>query len=285
MYDVLEIKNVAKMLNNRTYTDYFYRLQLLARSVFKWNNLPNGIDEKWIERYLFKYGECMIYNDETVGMIVTPCNIYGNVNFYDEPVQLAPYATNYTHAPLDNFKNCVHIRNNNLCLPTQPTIELYALRLAEISRTIDININAQKTPVVILTDDKQKLTMKNVFKQWDGYEPVIYGSKNGLNLEDIKALKIDAPIVFDKLEIQKHHIWNECMSFLGVNNANMDKRERLVDDEVQANNEQIELSAQVMLKSRERACELMNEMFNLDVSVEMRKVNAPALSIKGVEKE
>jgi len=166
-------------------------------------------------------------------------------------------------------------------IPTSPSIQLFALRLAEISRTIDININAQKTPVIILCSDKQKFTMKNVFKQWNGYEPVIFGDKN-LNIDDVKALKIDAPIVFPELQIQKHAIWNECMTFLGINNANQDKRERLVSDEVSANDEQIESSAQVMLKARERACELINEKFGLNVSVQLRSECRPILEeIKG----
>jgi hypothetical protein len=177
---------------------------------------------------------------------------------------------------MENNEECILIRNNDEMIATSPTIQLFALRLAEISRTIDININAQKTPVLILCSDKQKLTMKNVFKQWNGFEPVIFGDKN-LDVEGVKSLKIDAPIVFPQLQIQKHAIWNECMTFLGINNANQDKRERLVTDEVSANDEQIESSAQVMLKAREQACKLINEKFGLNVSVRLRSECKPIL--------
>ena len=271
-YDIIAMKSIAKELNDRTYTDYYYRLMLIARSVFKWNNLPNGIDEKWIERYLFTEGNCVFFKDPDKGFMVAKCAESGQLNYYDEPTMITPVATNYIKAvPMKNNEECILIRNNDDMLPTTYTIQMYALRLAELSRTIDINVNAQKTPVVILCSDKQKMTMKNVFNQWNGFEPVIYGDKN-LDIDSIQALKIDAPIVFDKLQIQKHAIWNECMTFLGINNANMDKRERLVDDEVQANNEQVEISAAVMLKSREKACEMMNRVFQLDppVSVELR---------------
>ena len=121
----------------------------------------------------------------------------------------------------------------------------------------------------------------------NGNEPVIYGDKN-LDIEAVKALKTDAPVVFPQLQLQKHAIWNECMTFLGINNANQDKRERLVDDEVQANNEQIEYSAQVMLKTREEACEQINRIFKLDkpISVEMRKMKKPELEdFEGMEGE
>ena len=270
MHDIINMKSIAKQLNDRTYTDYFYRLMLLARSVFKWENLPNGIDERWIERYLFTEGECMFFKDPLKGFMVSRFTRAGELNEYDDPTLIMPHATNYSDVKTYSVdEDAVIIRNNDASIATSPTIQLYALRLAEISRTIDINVNAQKTPVMILCSERQKGTMKNVFRQWNENEPVIYGDKN-LDIDSIKAIKIDAPIVFDKLQYQKHSIWNECMTFLGVNNANTDKRERLVDDEVQANNQQIEMSAHIMLKARERACELINELFGLNVSVSLR---------------
>lgn len=270
MYDLIKMKSIASELNDRTFTDYFYRLMLMARSVFEWKGLPNGIDEKWIERYLFTDGKCMFFKDDEKGFMVTKCTAAGPLNPYDEPTKLRAYGTNYVGGDYENNETCILIRNNDEMMPTSPTIQLYAMRLAELSRTIDINIHAQKTPVLIKCSDKQRMTLKQVYKQWSGYEPVIFGDKN-MDTEGIQVFKVDAPVVFDKLQIQKHEIWNEAMTFLGINNANMDKRERLVDDEVQANNEQIELSASVMLKARERACELINKKFGLNVSVGLRK--------------
>lgn len=277
MYDILEMKSIAQALNNRTYTDYYYRLMLLARSVFKWENLPNNIDEKWIERYLFNEGSCLLFDDKEKGLMVTRWTPAGELNFYDEPTKVSPYATNYNEdVTLQNDDDCVIFRNNDDMIPTAPTIQLFALRLAELSRTIDINVHAQKTPVLLLCNEKQRLTLKNVYKQWNGYEPVIFGEKD-LDISGVQVLKTDAPVVFDKLQYQKHAVWNECMTFLGINNANQDKKERLVDDEVQANNEQVEHSAGLMLKSRERACELINKRFGLNVSVSMRKFDLSKL--------
>ena len=271
MNDIIEMKSIAKKLNDITFTDYYYRLMLLARSVFKWTGLPNGIDEKWLERYLFTEGSCILFHHPILGFMVSKYTDSGMLNFYDEPTKVRPTATNLdSFKDYENNKEAVIIRNNDAMIPTSQTVQLYALRLAEISRTIDINVNAMKTPTLILCSEKQKITLKNVYKQWNGFEPVIFGDKN-LDIEGIKTLKTDAPVVFDKLQIQKHAIWNECMTFLGINNANMDKRERLVDDEVQANNEQIEMSAEVMLKSRQRAAEQINSLFGLNISVEIRK--------------
>lgn len=263
------MKSISKRINDLTYTDYFYRLMLLSKSVFKWNNLPNGIDEKWIEKYLFSEGSCMFYLDDEKGFMVSKCT-EEELNYYDEPIRLRPYATNLTtQESKENNIDCVLIRNNDECIPTSPTIQLYAWRLAEIARTIDTNINAMKMPYFIRCSDKQRLSLKNAMKQREDNETVIWADKS-IDLDGFEVLKTDVPIVFDKLQIQKHAIWNECMTFLGINNANMDKRERLVDDEVQANNEQVGLSAEVMLKSREKACELINQMFGLNISVELR---------------
>lgn len=274
MYDIISMKEIAKTLNNRTYTDYFYRIMLLARSVFKWENLPNGMDEKWIERYLFNEGRCVFFNDPERGFMVAKCNDDGDLNYYDEPTKICPVATNYNDVnSLTNGVDAVIIQNNDIAAPTCPTAELFALRLAEMTRTIDINVNAQKTPTLILCSEKQRLTLKQVYKQWNSFEPMIFGDKN-LDIDGIKVLKTDAPIVFDKLQLQKHALWNECMTFLGINNANQDKRERLVTDEVSANNQQIEQSSELMLKARERAAEQINELFDLNIKVSRRQLDA-----------
>ena len=286
-YQIIRYKSIAKALNDRIVTDYFYRLMLISKALFKWENLPNGLDEKWIERYLFTEGACLFYKDEKLGFMVTKMGDNGPLNYYDEPTLVFPYATNYQYEgpQLENNVNCVIIRNNDDMLPTAPTIQLYAYQLTNISRTIDTNIMAMKMPIIVKCTDKQKLSLKQAMNQRNDNEPVIYADK-GLNTEEINVLKTEAPIVFDKLQIQKHAVWNECMTFLGVNNANMDKRERLVDDEVQANNEQVQACEDVMLKARERACELINKMFGLNIKVSRRNLSKDVLNrLEDIEKD
>ena len=269
MYDTLNFKEMNKKLNNLTFTDYFYRLSLIALSIFKWDNLPNGINERWIEKYLFVIGECMFFKDPILGFRVSK-SIDKGINVYNEPIDLEPESTGLTEPK--TYKNgidAVLIKNNDLSIPTLPTLQLYAYRLADLTRAQDVNITAQKTPILIITSDRQKLTMKNVFNQWSGNEPVIYGDKE-MNIDGVKVLKTDAPIVFDKIQIQKHQLWNEVMTFLGVNNANQDKKERLVDDEVQANNEQVKICLDVMLKARQSACSEINRIFGTNIKVSAR---------------
>lgn len=273
-YKLKGYRSVANQLNARIYTDYFYRLMLISKSLFEWHNLPNGIDEKWIERYLFTNGECLFFKDKELGFMVTKMIPVGNLNYYEEPTKVRPYAVNFVYKgeTLINNEDCVIIRNNDDSIPSLPTIEIYAFKLANIERTIDTNITAQKMPTIVVCSDKQKLSLKNAIKQRDENEPVIYGDKT-LDLNQIKTLNVEAPIVFDKLQIQKHSVWNECMTFLGINNSNMDKRERMITDEVSANDEQVKASEDVMLKARQRACELINQMFGLNIWVERRKLD------------
>ena len=277
---VLKYETMAKKLNDLTLNDYFKRLMLIARSLFEWHNLPNGIDEKWIEKYLFAEGSCIFFKDKDKGYMVTSYTGQG-INFYNEPVRVRPYAHNYTYDDLEVNEECVIIKNNDLCIPTSTTLQLYAYKLAEIDRTISVNIQAQKTPVIIECSEKEKLSMRNFMKQRNDNEPQIFVSDK-MNTEGIKVHNLNTPVVFKDLEYQKHMVWNECMTFLGINNANMDKRERLVDDEVQANNEQVEACFNAMLSERERACEMINKVFKLSddkkVSVTKRIMKTPLLN-------
>ena len=97
MYKIKNFKSIAQHVNDRIYTDYFYRLMLISKSLFEWHNLPNGIDERWIERYLFTEGECLFFKDPNIGFMVTKLGSRGPLNYYDEPTDVMPYAVNYTY--------------------------------------------------------------------------------------------------------------------------------------------------------------------------------------------
>lgn len=277
MNDMLAMPS-AKNIKQLTFNDYYFRLKLLALAVFEWKGLPNGLDPMYIEKYLLTEGRCMFFKDKKLGWIVTKCTEKGGVNHFDEPIALRPSAPG-AYVNLKNYTpevDCVYIKNNAYCLPTTRTLRMYAARLTEIQRTADVNIIAQKTPLIVKGNDKQIKSLRQVIRSFIGDEPVSLIDKQ-LDISEMKVLNTAAPVVFDKLTIEKNKMWNECMTFLGINNANTDKRERLVDDEVQANNEQIELSAHVMLQSRERAAEQISEMIGSKVTVCIRDANTGAV--------
>lgn len=262
------------MANNMTFSYYYYKLMLVARSLFEWENLPNNMDERWIEKYLFTSGKCIFYKDPVMGYMVAGLAQQGGVNCYGDPTSVWPVAENYTYngEKLVNGENCYVIRNNDLMLPNFPIIRHYAYKLCNIDRAIDTNVEAVKTPIIVRCSEKQKLSLKNAINQRKDNEPVIWSSDLADINEMVDTLTTNAPIVFPQLQTQKHMILNEVFTDLGINNANMDKRERMVANEVEANNEQVKACEDVMLKARQQACKEINRIFGTNISVKRRKL-------------
>jgi len=257
-------------MNMLTADDYYNRLKLIAISLFEWEGLPETCNARHIEESLYNHGRALFFKDSELSFMNSRCTPSGKLNHYDEPVEYTAVSTVYNKQY--KRENCVLIRNNYLERPTDYSVMLFASRLTQAERTIDVNINAQKTPILLRTDEKDRLTVKNIYKDYEGNEPVILGAKS-LNIDGLKVLKTDAPFVADKLQKYKQEIWNEALTFFGINNANSEKRERLITDEVNANNEVIEINAQSMLLTRQEACDKINKMYGLKVSVKMRTFN------------
>ena len=274
-YQLLSYKSVAQMANNMTFSYYYYKLMLIARALFDWENLPNNMDERWIEKYLFTSGKCIFYKDPKLGFMVAGLAQQGGINCYGDPTSVWPVAENYVYEgeKLVNGENCYVIRNNDLMIPTFPTVRHYAYKLTNIDRAIDTNIEAVKTPTIIRCSDKQRLSLKNAINQRRDNEPVIWTNDQSNIADMIETLDTKPPIVFPQLQTQKHMILNEIFTDLGINNANMDKRERMVANEVEANNEQVKASEDVMLKVREQACKEINRIFGTNISVKRRELD------------
>lgn len=274
---VLSYESMAKYMNDRVLTDYFTRLMLISRAIFKWENLPEGINEKHIERYLFSEGKCVFFKDEMRGYMIAKCSPHGRYNNYDEPSSVIPIAHDLEQRTLINNVDCVVIQNNDECVPTTLTAQLYAYKLTNAERSIDVNIEGQKTPFIITCSERQRMSYRNAMKMRSDNEPLIWVDRN-FDADGISTFPTISPIVFDKLEIQKHNIWNEYFTFVGLNNANQDKRERLVADEVSANNEQVEACLNTFLKAREDACEKINKIWGTNIKVSKRITQIPKMN-------
>lgn len=238
----------------------------LAINTFKWDGLPDTVDERFLELILFDKGYAVYFDDEVLGNLALMCTIGGPLNVYNIPTMVTAFASNGYNRPLINGVDAVLIFNNYLHTPSVLTVELFARRIYEIERAIDVNVKGQKTPKIIKSTEQQRLTMQNLFMQYDGNEPFIFGDKNmDLNLMDV--LDVTAPYVADKLIVLKHQIWNEFLTFCGIENSNQDKRERLVADEVGSNYGEVEAERIVMLNSRRQAADKINAMFGTNISV------------------
>lgn len=256
-------------MNNRTYLQYYNRLTELAISMFEWHNLPETIDQRFLEMCLFSDGMCIFFQDEVLGYLSLQCMIGGKLNVYRIPMERRAYATNGYQRELDET-NSVIIFNNYLHTNSMLDVEMFSKRLYNLDRSIDVNANAQKTPVLIQCDESQRLTMKNLYKQYEGNEPFIFGSK-GLDANGLKVLQTGAPYVADKLYELKTQIWNEALTYLGISNINVVKKERMITDEVTRNQGGTVASRYSRLESRRQACKQINEMFGLDIWVDYRE--------------
>lgn len=259
----------SALLNNRTYLQYYNRLLELAINMYEWKNLPDSVDERFLELTLFSDGMAVFFRDDILGELCLQCMIGGELDVYRIPIERTAYATNGYQMRL-NSQNSVIIFNNYTHTNSMLDIEMYARRLYEIERTIDVNVKAQKTPLIVRATENQRLTMKNLYMQYDGNEPFIFGDNN-LDMDAIKVLPTNAPYVADKLNILKRQIWNEALTYLGIENSNTEKKERLISDEVNSNLGGVAAQRFCRLNARRKAADQINKMFGLNIEVDFRE--------------
>ena len=264
--------DIAMNINNLTYIDYLNRLKLIATSLFTWK----GLDEvagfgasRFLELVLYENGRACFVKDSEKGYLALRVNPSDKLNVYMLPEKVLAWSLGYNKNYL--FDDVIYIMNNNLEIPTSQSLQLFAYRLYETERTIDTNLIAQKTPVLIEGDTKTILTLKNVYMQYSGNTPFIFGNKQFDISNKLNVLKTDAPYLIDKLEDHKHEIWNEALTYLGIDNANTDKKERLITSEVESNDDLINYYLNCFYKTRKDACDRINEKYNLKIELSLNK--------------
>ena len=268
----------SALTNDDTYYDYLRRMKMVALSMFEWQ-LPKGMDSRYLERCLYYKGMASLFETSEYGFINTQCTSNGYLNIYGYPSSLNCYTYNKMHwykklysvlgedeetIKKQREEECILVLNDWEGMPTAFTIEQFAYRMYLAQRTADVNLSAQRTPVMVVCSDKQRLTMENLYSQYDGNQPFIFGdSTSNINDNSLKALKTDAPYICDKIIDYKKEIWNEFLQFLGVNSISIEKKERLITDEANQNNEVINLYLQSRLAVRQKACDQFNELYGL----------------------
>lgn len=259
----------SAVMNNATYIQYYNRLIELSIAMFDWTGLPGTIDPRFLELTLFKYGQAVFFEDEVMGYLALTNAVQGGFDVYGYPVASRAYSPYNNYQKNLTLDDSVIIYNNYLRTPSSLDVEVFAKRLYNLDRVIDVNANAQKTPVLIKCAETQRLTMKNLYKEFDGNSPVIFGD-NGLNDANFTVLSTEAPYVADRIYQLKTQIWNEALTYLGISNINVQKKERLITDEVSRNMGGVIASRYSRLNARQNACEKINKMFGLNVWCEYR---------------
>lgn len=266
--------------NNNQYGMYLERLTELAVSMFEWKNLPDTCDERFLELTLFTNGYAVFFEDEDLSRtglsdsdngsyLALPVATNGRWNVYNVPTKRRAYASNGYNKILDVndsvmiYNNLLHTNSVNIC-------RTYARRLYNLDRIVDVNANAQKTPVLILANEQQRLTMLQVYQKWDGNEPVIFGDRD-LDMKLVQALRTDAPYIADKIQSLKTELWNEVLTYLGISNISFQKKERMISDEVLRNQGGTIASRYSRLNARRQSADQINKMFGLNIEVNFRE--------------
>lgn len=262
--------DISAIRNDRSFLHYYEQLIGLAMSCFEWKNLPKSIDQRFLEMTLLSDGYAVFFKDDVMEeYLALQCMIGGRLDVYRIPVMRKAYAPNGYQKNL-TIADSVIIFNNYTHTNTLPSIEQYAAKLWDIDRSIDVNARAQKTPILIRCSETQRLTMLNMYEQYDGNSPFIFAD-NAMNPNALSVLQTGAPYVADKLYELKTQVWNEALTFLGISNISVEKKERLITDEVNRFMGGVIASRNSRLDMRRQACEQINEMFGLDISVEFRE--------------
>lgn len=279
MQDGQRAQNAETFLTNQdTATMFMWRLMNLAISVFKWDNLPEGVDSRMLEFWLLRDGFVGFFYDEMLksdekrrapeGYAVLPLLLQGEWDMYEYPKSRCAYAVNGFQYDC-NEDNSVIIFNNYLRVPMWMTLWQYAYRLSEVQRTIDINCKQQRTARVIRCDEKERVTYLNAAKEVDEGRNWVHGNKN-LDMDNFQVFDITTPFVANEMQVYKHQLWNEALTYLGIENVNTDKKERLISDEVINNMGDVEAERFTRLNARKQACDEINNLFGLDVDVDFR---------------
>lgn len=264
--------------NRQAALEYMYRRQLMGKCIsrFTWEGLPNGIDPRFIETTIFNNGYSVFYYDSFFEMFMAmPATIYGPLDIQDNPTGYR-VMRNGVYSRDVAASESVCIWGNQIRVPEIDVVLSYAARLAQIDRTIEIDLLNERNPMIVACSQDQRLTVQNLIsKIYDG-EPVVWGTEN-LAVDNLASMIGVFPLNQNagtgavssiKHMESKAKIWGEALTMLGIMNVNSEKRERMVVEEAAGNSGQVLASRESFMKPRQLACEQINEKFGLQISCE-----------------
>lgn len=246
-------------------------LSELAMNRFEWVNMIDTIPQRFLETELHTKGLVIVFRDTvstakrigTDKVFAATATPSATVNMYGDPTAFTLTGRGlpaHFHARVIPASKCVPIYPNYLRQTDWDIIESYARRLASIDRTIEINLNSARRTKVLAYDENTRLSAENLNRQIDQGDPTVRIKMDSMILPVALDMGIE-PKTIETLSVIRGRLWSEAMGLLGIDNANQDKKERLVESEVNANEDQVDNMRFVNLNSRQDACRKMRKMF------------------------
>lgn len=275
-------EQAAAKYNIDTFNKFYFQLANIATTRFHWEGFPDSISPRFLETSLYTQGATVVFEDEVMGLLGINCTLGGPINVYNNPMSYRGYGAGYTSRVLTPADSVI-VYNNYTRTPTFNVIQTYAQRLTDIQRTIDVNVTAQKTPIIIEGTQDTELSLRALFKKYMGNIPFIFGHKGrGLDLANTKVLDLKSPMAFRELQMLKTQVFSEALTFLGIQANTSAKMERLVSAETISAMGEVEAMRNQALKPREEAAKRINKMFGLNVTVDFAVDKYDPLPLKEV---
>lgn len=256
----------------RQYFKVWYRaLKTIAMSTIKWDGMPAGIDPRAVEYILLHFGSGAMF-EESGGLLFAQATFADMINMYYNPNEVMLSAPSgqywYRHAQpwgdpatgAIHDADCAMCWDNMLREPLLPIIRTYAQRIARYDYVMDMNVDAQLTPWVIVANAekvKQRNKMRSKLERQDQYWEVTQEGAEELPY----VMQTGAEFTADRIQALKMVLINEVLTILGVDNTNVNKKERVQTAEVLSNNEMIMACRESRLKARQLFCDAANVAF------------------------
>lgn len=259
----------AQMANDITFQSILDTLCEYALSVFEWKNLPDTIDPRFLEKTLLYQGQALIFEDPIMGPMVTRVAQAGQWDIYDIPITRQAYCSNGYSNTLTKDNSVLIWNNQTHSNHMFPRLQVYATRLTDLERSIDLNVMGQKTPWILPVNDDNRLTVDNIMTQVMENVRVIRVNDK-FNADAITPQSVLVPYLADKLDDHSERLWGEAMRYIGIN-YHVDKAERMLVNEQQSSQSSVTAQQWSRLEPRKKACEEMNKMFGWNVDVCVRE--------------
>lgn len=271
-------------------TMYLRVLGELAMNRFKWTGLPESVDTRYLEMNLYFHALAVAFEDRNTGRLLAIKGApSGQRDFQDNPLSFTLTGRLFTGVTL-SARNCVPVWANYFRSPDLDIVTAYAFKLAQIDRTIEINMNNARRARVLVYNENQRLSAENINRQLNNGDPTIRVSMPLGDMIQSFDLGVE-PKTIETLSVVRNRLWNECMGLLGINNSNQDKKERLVESEVDANDDQVLNSRYVALNARQAAADEITERYphlieepvrvNYRSDVDAKSSNAALIGMEG----